>query len=445
MRTLLKNATIINEGEQFIGSVLIEDKTILRIYRELPVETEEQTTSIDATGLWLMPGVIDDHVHFRDPGLTHKADIASESKAAVSGGVTAFMDMPNCVPQTTTLEAMADKWDTAAQKSLINYAFYFGATNNNVHLLRELDTTRVCGVKLFMGASTGNMLVDRTEALRKIFEEAGMLIATHCEDQHIIRENTRHYQSLYGEDPDIVFHPLIRSEEACYQSTRLAVNLAKETGARLHVLHLSTARELDLFEDKPLEQKQITAEACISHLFFYDEDYKRLGTRIKCNPSIKTLADREALRAALRTNRIDVIATDHAPHLLSEKAGGAQKAVSGMPAIQFSVITMLELAKQGVLSLPTVIEKMCHAPARLFNIEKRGFIREGYFADLVLIDPNQHWTVQTEDIYSKCGWSPLEGQAFSHRVVMTFVNGNLVYNRGQFHTEHKGDALRFNR
>ena len=327
----IHNAVIVNEGKQFAGSVVIDNGIIREVLEEGKQPSQACDEEVDAKGCYLIPGVIDDHVHFRDPGLTHKADMASETAAAAAGGVTSFMDMPNCNPQTTTLEALNAKFENAATKCVVNYSFYFGATNNNVHVLKELDKTRVCGVKLFMGASTGNMLVDRMEALRKIFSEAGMLIATHCEDQNTIRENTERFRQECGEDPDITCHPLIRSEEACYRSSALAVQLAKETNARLHVLHVSTARELELFEDKPLSEKRITAEACVSHLFFCDEDYQTLGARIKCNPSIKTRADRDALRGALSTNRIDVVGTDHAPHLLTEKQGGALKAVSGFP------------------------------------------------------------------------------------------------------------------
>ena len=388
----IHNAVIVNEGKQFAGSVVIDNGIIREVLEEGKQPSQACDEEVDAKGCYLIPGVIDDHVHFRDPGLTHKADMASETAAAAAGGVTSFMDMPNCNPQTTTLEALNAKFEDAATKCVVNYSFYFGATNNNVHVLKELDKTRVCGVKLFMGASTGNMLVDRMEALRKIFSEAGMLIATHCEDQNTIRENTERFRQEYGEDPDITCHPLIRSEEACYRSSALAVQLAKETNARLHVLHVSTARELELFEDKPLSEKRITAEACVSHLFFCDEDYQTLGARIKCNPSIKTRADRDALRGALSTNRIDVVGTDHAPHLLTEKQGGALKAVSGMPSIQFSLVSLFELVHEGVLTVEQLVQKMCHAPAELYQIEKRGYIRPGYWADLVLVNPNKEWT-----------------------------------------------------
>ncbi|MBS5552355.1 MAG: dihydroorotase [Bacteroides sp.] len=441
----IHNAVIVNEGKQFAGSVVIDNGIIREVLEEGKQPSQPCDEEVDAKGCYLIPGVIDDHVHFRDPGLTHKADMASETAAAAAGGVTSFMDMPNCNPQTTTLEALNAKFEDAATKCVVNYSFYFGATNNNVHVLKELDKTRVCGVKLFMGASTGNMLVDRMEALRKIFSEAGMLIATHCEDQNTIRENTERFRQEYGEDPDITCHPLIRSEEACYRSSALAVQLAKETNARLHVLHVSTARELELFEDKPLSEKRITAEACVSHLFFCDEDYQTLGARIKCNPSIKTRADRDALRGALSTNRIDVVGTDHAPHLLTEKQGGALKAVSGMPSIQFSLVSLFELVHEGVLTVEQLVQKMCHAPAELYQIEKRGYIRPGYWADLVLVNPNKEWTVTSDCIQSKCGWSPMEGCHFHAQVEKTFVNGVLAYADGKVNTSNRGQALVFAR
>ena len=441
----IHNAVIVNEGKQFAGSVVIDNGIIREVLEEGKQPSQACDEEVDAKGCYLIPGVIDDHVHFRDPGLTHKADLASETAAAAAGGVTSFMDMPNCNPQTTTLEALNAKFEDAATKCVVNYSFYFGATNNNVHVLKELDKTRVCGVKLFMGASTGNMLVDRMEALRKIFSEAGILIATHCEDQNTIRENTERFRQEYGEDPDITCHPLIRSEEACYRSSALAVQLAKETNARLHVLHVSTARELELFEDKPLSEKRITAEACVSHLFFCDEDYQTLGARIKCNPSIKTRADRDALRGALSTNRIDVVGTDHAPHLLTEKQGGALKAVSGMPSIQFSLVSLFELVHEGVLTVEQLVQKMCHAPAELYQIEKRGYIRPGYWADLVLVNPNKEWTVTSDCIQSKCGWSPMEGCHFHAQVEKTFVNGVLAYADGKVNTSNRGQALVFAR
>ena len=445
-RTWIKNARIVNEGKTLMGSVIIKDDRIAQILTDSTLEVDNCQEVIDANGCYLLPGVIDDHVHFRDPGLTHKADIHTESVAAAAGGVTSFMDMPNTNPQTTTLEALENKFADAATKSVVNYSFYFGATNNNTDLLPQLDKKRVCGVKLFMGASTGNMLVDRMDALKTIFSKAGMLIATHCEDQHIIQNNILKLKEEYGtEDLPVTCHPILRSEEACYASSSLAVQLAKEFDARLHILHISTAKELTLFEDKPIEGKKITAEACVSHLFFCDEDYKRLGTRVKCNPAIKSKADRDALRKALSTHVIDVIGTDHAPHLLKEKEGGALKAVSGMPSIQFSLLSIMELVHEGVLSMEQLVEKMCHAPAVLYQIEKRGFIRPGYKADLVLVNPDQPWTVTADAVLSRCAWSPMEGQLYHSKVEKTFVNGELVYDGQKVNEDHRGEALTFDR
>ena len=417
-RTWIKNARIVNEGKIFHGSIVIENEVIAEVLAEETVPSQPCGEIIDAKGYYLIPGVIDDHVHFRDPGLTHKADIHTESTAAAAGGVTSFMDMPNTTPQTTTLEALG---------------------------LPTLDKSRVCGVKLFMGASTGNMLVDRMEVLRKVFANAGMLIAAHCEEQSIISANTTAFKEKYGEDPDIKYHPQIRSAEACAYSSSLAIRLAKENNARLHILHISTAQELDLLEDKPLSEKKITAEACVSHLYFYDKDYEALKGHIKCNPSIKTLEDRNALRKALSTNRIDVIGTDHAPHLLKEKEGGALKAVSGMPMIQFSLVAIMELVREGVLSMEQLVQKMCHAPAELYHIERRGYLRPGYQADLVLVNPDHEWTVTADCVLSKCGWSPMEGQKFHSRVEKTFVNGDLVYSDNKVDESHRGQELRFKR
>ena len=444
-RTWIKNAQIVNEGKTFNGSVIIEDEIIVEVLQENETPSNECDETIDASGCYLIPGVIDDHVHFRDPGLTHKADILTESMAAAAGGVTSYMDMPNTNPQTTTLEALEDKFKDAATKSIVNYSFYFGATNENAGLLAQLDKNRVCGVKLFMGSSTGNMLVDQQDTLKNIFANAGMLIATHCEDQQIISANTALYKEKYGEDPDVKYHPEIRNEEACYQSSALAVQLAKETGARLHIMHISTAKELELLANKAIEEKNITAEACVSHLFFCDEDYETFGTRIKCNPAIKSKADRDALRQALTNNLIDVIGTDHAPHLLSEKQGGALKAVSGMPTLQFSLNSVMELVHEGLISMEQLVQKMCHAPATLYQIEKRGFIRTGYKADLAIVNPNTEWTVNKECILSKCGWSPMEGQTFHAKVEKTFVNGQMVYDGKQVDALHRGQELRFDR
>lgn len=445
-RTLIHNATIINEGTRKQGSLVLANGNIAEILtdgRPLSAPCDE---TIDATGCFLLPGVIDDHVHFRDPGLTHKADIFSESRAAAAGGVTSIMDMPNTNPPTVTLDALEQKQQLLAEKCIVNHSCYFGATNDNYDLFPQLDKTRVCGIKLFMGSSTGNMLVDRMDSLRHIFGGTDMLIAAHCEDQDIIRRNTEKYKAEYGEGEQIPVskHPNIRSTQACYASSKLAVQLATEAGARLHVLHISTAKELPLFSDTPLdEHKKITAEACVAHLLFEQKDYKTLAACIKCNPAIKRKADRDALRQAITTPRIDVIATDHAPHLLTEKAGGALRAASGMPMVQFSLVSMLQLMEEGVLSLETIVEKMCHNPARLFRIEDRGFIREGYRADLVLVRP-ERWQLTRESILSKCGWSPLEGRTFDWRVMKTFINGHQVYD----HTNgvddaYRGEALRF--
>lgn len=442
-RTWIKNARIVNEGETFRGSVVIEGEIIAEILRdnENPAQTCEEV--IDANQHYLLPGVIDDHVHFREPGLTHKADIWSETHAAAAGGVTSYMDMPNVSPQTTTLEALENKFDIAAQKSLVNYSFYFGATNSNTVLLPQLDKHRVCGIKLFMGSSTGNMLVDRLPVLQQIFRKSEIMIAVHCEDQRIISHNISLYKEKYGEDPPIEFHPQIRDEKACYESSALAVQLAKEAGARLHILHLTTARELKLLEDKPVTEKKITAEACVAHLLYSDKDYARLGSRIKCNPAIKNEENRKALRRALTSNLIDVIGTDHAPHLLSEKQGGSLKAVSGMPMIQFSLIAMMELVKEGILTMEELVRKMCHTPAELFQIRRRGFIRKGYQADLVIVNPDKEWEVTPDAILSKCQWSPLEGHRFTAEVERTFVNGQSVYANGRINESVRGQELRF--
>ena len=454
MKLLIQNATIINEGKQYAGSVLIQDEVIQEIYTATVPQEIASTAdrTIDATGLYLIPGVIDDHVHFRDPGITHKADMATESNAAAAGGVTSIMDMPNVQPLTTTLENLEEKFRLGAEKCRVNYSFFFGATNNNAALLPLLDKRRVCGVKLFMGSSTGNMLVDRREALLEVFRQSPMLIMAHCEDSAIINSNLNQCRKQYGDDPSVEHHPEIRSEEACYRSSELAVSLAQQTGARLHIAHISTARELQLLSDTPLcadyhsaPQKKITGEACVAHLVYTQDDYAALGTRIKCNPAIKSSADRAALRQALTDNRIDLVGTDHAPHLLSEKAGGCVKAVSGMPMVQFSLCSMLQLAKQGILSLERVVHLMCHAPAALFEIERRGYIRKGYFADLVLLRSDSPWVVTPECIRSKCGWSPLEGQTFDWRIETTFCNGHAVYDKGEIDEQYRGKALTFDR
>ena len=442
----IKDALIINEGRRFQGSVLIAGDTIEAVY-EGPVPPEVDTTpyeQIDAQGKWLLPGCIDDQVHFREPGLTHKADIRSESRAAVAGGITSFMDMPNTKPQTTTLEALEWKFERAAQTSVANYSFFFGGTNDNFKEIQQVDKTRVPGLKLFLGSSTGNMLVNNKAALERIFSECGMLIAIHAEKEEIIQRNIAHYTRLYGEDLNISFHSLIRSEEACYASSAEAVELATRLGARLHILHLSTARETTLLDNTlPLSEKQITGEVCVHHLWFHDGDYAQFGNRIKWNPSIKTLADRNALRQAVNENKIDIVATDHAPHLPAEKEGSCLKAASGGPLVQHSLVAMLELAREGHFTYEKVVEKMAHAPATLFHIDRRGYIRPGYYADLVLVDPQHAWTVSRENILSKCGWSPFEGYTFHHAVDTTFVNGEIAYQRGQVNDALRGRELKY--
>ena len=442
-RTLIHNVTIVNEGKQFKGAVIIEDECITSVVEGQVFNKEDFVKVINGEGCYLLPGVIDEHVHLRDPGLTHKADITSESRAAVAGGVTSVMDMPNTNPQTTTIEAWESKMDNFALHSLVNYSCYFGATNSNYDLFDKLDKHHVPGIKLFMGSSTGNMLVDRKESLMHIFSGTDKLIMAHCEDQHIISENTAKYKGEDGDAP-IELHPVIRSEEACWLSSKLAVELAQETGARLHIAHISTARELFLLSDEALANKRITGEVCISHLMFNDTEYQSFGAKIKCNPAVKTIADQQALQKALQSNIIDTVATDHAPHLLSEKQGGALKAMSGMPTIQFSLNCMLELVDKGIITIETLVQKMCHNPALLYHIEQRGFIRPGYQADLVLVRPNSPWTVNSDILQSKCGWSPLEGHQFNWQVERTFVNGKLAFANGKIvEGIKKGQELKF--
>lgn len=443
-RTQIKNATIVNEGRRFIGTLVIDDDRIDEIIEGAdsePVIPVDET--IDGTGCYLFPGVIDDHVHFRDPGLTQKGDFNTESRAAAAGGVTTVFDMPNCNPQTTTMEAFKEKWMIAASKSVVNYGLFFGATAGNAYELGKLDSRKVAGIKLFMGSSTGNMLVDNEVALRAIFESAKLPIMTHCENTQLINENMAKAQAAYGNDPAVEHHPEIRSEEACYQSTALAVKLAQETGARLHVAHISTARELEFID---ANNPRITAEACVGHLVFSDKDYAKLGTRIKVNPAIKTEADCHALREALNNDKIYTIGTDHAPHNLSEKMGGCAKAASGMPIIQFSLVSMLELVDKGVLSLERMVQLMCHNPAELLQIENRGYLREGYKADIVMVRPHVPWTLTPNRIQSKCNWSPLEGHVFHWRVERTFCNGFPIFNRGHVTDEKfRGQAVCYNR
>ena len=439
MKTLIKGGTLVNEGRLFDGSIVVEDSRIAKIVEGNHTPDASYDEVIDASGCFVLPGIIDDHVHFREPGLTAKADMDTESQAAAAGGVTTYFDMPNTVPQTTTLEALEEKYALGAEKSHVNYAFFFGATNDNVALFSQLDKRRVPGIKLFMGSSTGNMLVDRQEALDQIFASADMPIMVHCEDTGIINRNMTAAKEKYGDDPNVTHHPEIRSTEACFESTQLAVTLAKKHQARLHVAHLTTARELELFGDDP----HITAEATVSHLFFCDRDYSLLGTRIKCNPAIKSERDREALREALNDGRISVIGTDHAPHLLSQKEGGCAKAASGMPMVQFSLVTMLELVDHGVLSLERLVELMCHHPATLFGVRHRGFLREGYQADIVLVRPNTGWTVTKELILSKCGWSPMEGHMYLWRIERTLCNGHTVWQQGRVDTDYIGQPVEF--
>lgn len=439
MRTVVEGGRIVNEGRCFEGTLTIEDGRIVEIGEASPSACADAV--IDATGCYVLPGIIDTHVHFREPGLTDKADMESESRAAAAGGVTSYFEMPNTVPQTTTLEALEDKFQRAARSSHVNYTFFFGATNDNVALFSQLDTHRIPGIKLFMGSSTGNMLVDRDEALERIFQSSPLPIMAHCEDTAIIDRNMALAKEGNGDDPDVCLHPLIRSEEACLRSTEKAVALAKKHRARLHVAHLSTAEELELFS--PAASEAITAEVTVGHLCFSTSDYQRLGTRIKVNPAIKSPVDQFMLREALNDGRITTIATDHAPHLLSQKQGGCAKAASGMPMVQFSLPAMLELVDRKVLTIERMVELMAHNPARLFQVRQRGFIRQGYQADLVIVRPHSPWTVTAEVIESKCGWSPMEGHTFDWRVEKTLCNGHLVYNNGVVDRQYIGQPLAF--
>jgi dihydroorotase len=447
MSTLLINhAVILNEGNQFKGSILIQDDCIAKIIPLGDTTPLKADQVIDAGGNYLMPGVIDDQVHFREPGFTHKGDIFSESRAAVAGGVTSFMEMPNTYPQTTSQVLLEEKYLRASLTSLANYSFYIGATNDNLDELLKTDPTKVCGIKIFMGSSTGNMLVDNPGTLKAIFSKSPMIIAVHCEDESIIRNNVEAARARFGDDVPIYFHPVIRDEDACYRSTRLAVELADKYGTKLHILHLSTARELELLNSSiPLTDKKITAEVCIHHLLFDDQDYFTHGNLIKWNPAIKSGKDKEALLQALLDNKIDIVATDHAPHTLKEKQNTYFKTPSGGPMVQHSLVAMLEFCQQGVMKPEQVVAKMCHAPADLFRIDRRGYIREGYYADLVIVDPNHPWTVSTANLLYKCRWSPLTGMSFTSAVTHTFINGNLVYEKGNFYEQHLGRRLMFNR
>ena len=442
---LIKNAQIVNEGQTLSGDVLIQDDRIAEIAESISVKSAE-TMVIDADGMYLVPGMIDDQVHFREPGLTHKATIATESKAAIAGGITSFIEMPNTIPQATTIELLEDKFRIASETSWANYSFMFGGTNDNLEEILKVDETKVAGLKLFLGSSTGNMLVDDPAILEEIFSKTNLLISAHCEDETTIKNNMEQYVSIYGDDIPIEMHPLIRSEEACFISSSKAIELAKKTGARLHVFHLSTEKETHLFSNKlPLAEKKITAEVCIHHLYFTDKDYEAKGTKIKWNPAVKTQKDKDGLWKALNDDRIDVIATDHAPHTLEEKNQVYTKAPSGGPLVQHAMDALFEMYHRGYISVERLVEKTSHNPAILFQIKERGFIREGYKADLVLINPMAPWTVNKENIGYKCGWSPFEGTTFKSRVAYTFVNGVLVYDNGKYPNKGVSERLTFNR
>lgn len=439
MKTLIYGGIIVNEDRSHYGSLVMENDVIADVIEGKEIPCGNYDRKIDATGLFVLPGVIDSHVHFREPGLTAKADIGTESEAAAYGGVTTFFDMPNTVPQTTSVDALDAKFRIAREKSHVNYSFFFGATNSNTDALQTLDRHVVPGVKLFMGASTGNMLVDSDDSLHKIFSNATMPVMVHCEDTGMINANMTEAKSRYGDDPDVALHPLIRSEEACYASSSRAVRMARTYGTRLHVAHVSTAKELELFG----HDGNITAEAVIAHLFFSDEDYARLGTRIKCNPAVKTAYDRSELRKALSSGAISTVGTDHAPHLLKDKEGGCARAASGMPMIQFSLVTMLELVDNGVLDMERLVRLMCHNPADIFEVRGRGYLRKGYKADIVLVGRDRRWTVTGDTVRSKCGWSPMEGHTYDWRVVKTICNGQVVYDDGTFYDNIRGEQVMF--
>lgn len=439
MRILIENALVVNEGQTSEAAIAIGGEYIEGIYSCGTRPGASFDMTIDAAGCYVLPGVIDDHVHFREPGLTDKADMESESRAAAAGGVTTIFDMPNTVPQTTTLQALDDKFALAARECHVNHSFFFGATNANVALFDRLDAHRIPGIKLFMGSSTGNMLVDKRDALERIFGSAGMPVMVHCEDTSIINRSMQAARAAYGDDPDVALHPSIRSAEACFESTRLAVELARKHGTQLHVAHLSTERELSLFGTDP----NITAEAVVGHLYFSEDDYAKYGSLIKVNPAIKSAADRDALRRALTDGRITVVGTDHAPHLLSQKQGGCMRAASGMPMVQFSLPTMLELVDSGVLTIERLVELMCHNPATLFGVRERGFVRPGYKADLVVVRPGSPWTVTDDIIESKCGWSPMAGHEYQWRVECTLCNGHPVYSHSRVDTGYVGQAVAF--
>lgn len=445
MKVLLKNARIINDGQDFVGNIIIDGEIIESISTIIPTNLQDYNV-IDAENKLAIPGVIDDQVHFRDPGLTHKGDIYTESKAAVAGGVTSFMEMPNTKPQTISQHELTKKFEMAAEKSIANYSFYLGATNDNLSELVKTDAKNVCGIKVFMGASTGNMLVDDNKTLQSIFAEAPCLIATHCEDEATVKANLAKFRSEYGDEKILAkHHPLIRSAEACYKSSSKAIELATKYNSLLHVLHLSTAKEMSLFDSGKIEDKKITAEVCVHHLWFDDSYYESLGNKIRWNPAVKSKNDRDGLLKALKSDKLDVVATDHAPHLIEEKMNFYLNSASGGPLVQHSLLVMLKMFKQGKIELSTVVEKMCHAPAKLFKINKRGYLKEGYYADIVLIDLEKEMTVTKDNILYKCGWSPFEGQTFNSVVTHTFINGTLVFKNGKINTSSRGKALTFNR
>jgi dihydroorotase len=444
MKTLLKGAKIYNEGTSFFADILIDNQRIEKIESNISAPPDTEVVNLD--GKWILPGCIDDQVHFREPGLTHKANIATESQAAVAGGITTFMEMPNTVPNTLTQELLEDKYTIAQHTSAANYSFFMGASNDNLDEVLRTNEKNVCGVKIFMGSSTGNMLVDNETTLTNLFSQVPLLIATHCEDEATVRANAALYKEKYGEDIPIEAHPLIRSEEACYLSSSMAVELAKKFNTRLHILHISTAKEVALFDNTlPLEKKRITAEACVHHLWFTDEDYTKKGNFIKWNPAVKTVNDRDGIWKGLLDNHIDIVATDHAPHTLEEKSKSYNQAPSGGPLVQHALLAMLEKAKEGIISVERVVEKMAHAPATCFQLAERGFIREGYYADLVVVDPSEVITVEKSNLLYKCGWSPFEGVTFSHKIAGTYVNGTLVYDGNQIVSEQKGMRVLFNR
>ena len=448
-KILIINATIVNEGKVFKGNLLLEDGFISEIFEDsnlLSTINYQLTTIVDAEGKMLLPGIIDTHVHFREPGMTHKADLDSESRAAVAGGVTAIFDMPNTIPNAVTVDILEEKYKLASEKALCNFSFFAGATNSNFEELAKININEVCGVKLFLGSSTGNMLVDNKEVLQKIFSHLSLPLAAHCEDENIIKENTESYKLKYGEDIPANAHSLIRSSEACYKSTSEAVKMAAGFNSNLHILHVSTSAEIALFNNTTsLEDKTITSETCVHYLFFDDNDYEKLGTLIKCNPSIKSRADKLALIEALKEDSIDTISTDHAPHSLDEKQQKYLKSPSGIPMIQFSLIAMLELYHKGIISIEKIVEKMCHNPSTLYKIDRRGFIRKGYWADLTIVDLYSPWKLEKNNILSKCGWSPFEGYTFNSKVTHTIVNGRLVFENGSIDDTHKGKRMFFNR